>query len=271
MGLAVLSSGPAAALTDQWTSVGTGSLTGISGLATADSGWVIVRDNKKPTQNHLALLGDTGAVTPLTWPGAAPVDLESIDAVPAQPGTFVAVTSRGQASMVTVSGVTVTVVRQFAVPLVSSGVEAFALTASGSQVVAVWAKRGSTTTPAKVYAATFDPATGTFGPAVSGKIRVPYPTTSVRQVSDLKVYGGRLLVASTSDPGTSGPFVSAVYDAGAVSWTGATVSLQLSAPTEMARYDGHKVEGLACGHGIAAVGSDDEKAGGATRSDTFCA
>jgi hypothetical protein len=270
VGLMVRTTAPASALTETWTSVGAGTLSGVSGLVTTDSGWLIVRDNKKPTQNRVALLDDAGTVTPLVWPGTPPVDLESVDRVPSLAATYAAAASTGQTSVISVDGTTVTLVRQFALPAVTRGVEALALAVVDGQTIAVWATRGSTTAAAKVFAATFDPLTAGFGPVVSGKIRVPYPTVSVRQVSDLKVFGGRLLISSTSDPGSLGPFDSAVYDGGSVSVVAGQVALQLTTPLELARYSGHKVEGVACGFGVAVVGADDEKAGGAVRTDSFC-
>jgi hypothetical protein len=261
---------PALALTDEWTSVGPGITANVSGIAPADSGWVIVRDNKKPTQNRVALLDDSAVVTPLTWPGVAPNDLEAIDQVPSLVGTYAAVTSTGQGSILQIQGATLTLLAHFTLPNASSGVEAFALTVSEGQTVAVWATRGATKTAAKVSTATFDPSTGVFGPPLTGKVRVPYPTTSVRQVSDLKVVGGRLLVASTSDPGTTGPFDSALYDVGTVGLSAGHPVLQLQAPVELGRYPGHKVEGIACSNGIGVLGSDDEKAGGSVRTATFC-
>jgi hypothetical protein len=261
---------PAQALDDTWTSVGVGTTANISGIAPAASGWVIVRDNKKALQNRVALLDDSAATTPLTWPGPPPTDLEAIDQVPLQVGTYAVLTSTGQGSLIQIQGSTLTLLRHFAVPNASSGVEAFALTVAGGQMVAVWATRGTTTAAAKVSTASFDTSTGAFGRAVTGKVRVPFPTVSVRQVSDLKVVGDRLVVSSTSDPGATGPFDSAVYDVGTVAVVAGQPALHLSAPIELGRYLGHKVEGIACSNGVGVLGSDDEKAGGSIRTDAYC-
>jgi hypothetical protein len=261
---------PAEALSDQWTSVGSGSTNNISGLAPAASGWVVVRDNKKAGQNRVALVSDSAVVTALTWPGTLPVDLEAIDQVPGSDGTYAALTSTGQGWILSIQGTALTVLRQFTLPTATSGVEAFALTVSAGVTVAVWSTRGSSSAAAKVSTAAFDPSTGAFGPISTGKIRVPYPTVSARQVADLKVVGTRLLISSTSDPGATGPFASAVYDVGTVAVAAGRPALHLQTPVELGRYSGHKVEGIACSGGVGALGSDDEKAGGAIRTDSFC-
>jgi hypothetical protein len=274
VGLAVVSLtvqiSPASAITDEWTSVGLGAATTISGIAPATSGWVVVRDNKKATQNRVALLDDNATVTPLTWPGTPPVDLESVDAVPGRADTYAVLASAGTGWLLTAQPTGLTLIRPFTLPTTVKNVESFALADDGGVTVAVWATRGSTTAAAKVFAATFDPDSGTFGPTSTGKVRVPYPTTSVRQVSDLKVVSGRLIAASTSDPGSTGPFTSALYDVGSVTLSLGNAVLQLQTPVELGRYDGHKVEGIACANGVGILGSDDEKAGGAVRTAAFC-
>lgn len=261
---------PAGALSVEWTSVGLGASSNISGIAPSASGWVIVRDNKKPAQNRVALLDDAAVVTPLTWPGLAPNDLEAIDQVPALADTYAVVTSTGHGSLIQIQGTTLTVLGQFTLPNASKSVESFAFTVSEGQLLAVWATRGATKAAAKISAATFDFSTGVFGLPVTGKVRVPYPTTSVRPVSDLKVVGNRVVVSSTSDPGATGPYDSAVYDVGTVALSAGQPALQLQAPVELGRYPGHKVEGIACSNGIGVLGSDDEKAGGSVRTDTYC-
>jgi hypothetical protein len=274
VGLAVVSLtvrlSPASAITDEWTSVGVGSATTISGIAPATSGWVVVRDNKKATQNRVALLDDNATVTPLTWPGTPPVDLESVDAVPGRADTYAVLASAGTGWLLTAQPTGLTLIRPFTLPTTVKNVESFALADDGGVTVAVWATRGSTTAAAKVFAATFDPDSGAFGPMSTGKVRVPYPTTSVRQVSDLKVVSGRLIAASTSDPGSTGPFTSALYDVGSVTLSLGNAVLQLQTPAELGQYDGHKVEGIACANGVGILGSDDEKAGGAVRTAAFC-
>ena len=141
----------------------------------------------------------------------------------------------------------------------------------GSATVAVWATRGSTTAPARVSTATFTPSTGAFGKIKTGPVSVPYPMTDVRQISDLKVLAGRLIISSTSDPGDNGPFTSALYDVGTVSLSGARAVLGLTVPRELGEFPGHKVEGIACSAtNDGELGSDDEKGGGWIASFSFC-
>jgi hypothetical protein len=263
---------PAVAQPQSWTSVGAGSTANVSGIAPAGSGWVIVRDNKQPAQNRVALLDQDAVVTPLLWPGTPPSDLESIDAVPGTSDGFVALSSSGTGWVLTITADTITVDRSFRLPGALKQVEGFAMASVGGSTVAAWASRGSTTAPAQIRAATFNPSSGSFGPLTFGKVRVPYPTTQVRQVSDLKLVVGHVLVSSASDPGDRGPFTSAVYDVGTLKSIGASgkPALQLSTPREIGRYGGHKVEGIACSNGVGILGSDDESLGGAVMTASIC-
>jgi hypothetical protein len=254
-----------------WTQVAVGTTGGISGAAPAASGWVIVRDNKLAGQNRVALLSDGGTVTPLAWPGTAPQDLESLAAVPGVAGEYVALASTGGGYLISIDGTTLSVLRSFVVPKGTRNIESFALADTGGTTLAVWATRGSPTTPAKVFAATFAPSTASFGTVATGRVTVPYPTASVRHVADLAIVGGRLKGSATSDPGASGPFVSALYDLGAVSLSAGRAALSIQSPTLLGTYDGHKVEGLACSAGVGLLGSDDEKLGGWARTASFCA
>lgn len=252
-----------------WTQVSTKATGGISGLAPAPTGWVVVRDNKKVGQNRIALLSDAGAVSELSWPGAQPTDLEALSSVPGQPAGYAALTSAGTGYLLTVIGSDVTVNRSFTVPRGTANIESFTLTQIVDTTVAVWAVRGSTSSPAKVFAAGFSPATGQFGPVVTGRVTVPYPTSNVRQIADLTTSGGRLLASATSDPGASGPFTAALYDLGTVSTTSGRAVLRLQPPVQLGVYD-HKVEGIACSGSTGLLGSDDEKLGGWTRTESFC-
>jgi hypothetical protein len=253
-----------------WTEVASGTTGGISGLAPAASGWVVVRDNKLAGQDRVALLSDDGAVTELTWPGTAPQDLESLAAVPGASGEYAALTSTGEGSLISLPGPAVSVDGQFTVPKGTRNIESLALTQVGTTTVALWATRGSTTAPANVYAATFTPATGVFGRVSTTKVSVPYPTSSLRQVSDLTVVAGRVIGASTSDPGVAGPFDSALYDLGTVTVSAGRAVFSSSAPQLLGTYPGHKVEGIACSGTVGLLGSDDEKLGGWMRAESFC-
>jgi len=261
--------GPAAAFDETWTRVGTGTTGGVSGLAPTSTGWLVARDNKKAGQNRISLLSDSGAVTPLTWPGTEPQDLEALSAVPGT-SSYAALTSAGAGSIFTVSGSRVSVQRTFQVPKGTANIEALSLTQVQSTVVAVWATRGSQTNPAKVFAATFTPASAAFGRVVTAKVTVPYPTTNLRVISDLVVRNGRMVISSASDPGVNGPFSSAVYDIGTVGVSSGRAVLSTTSPRSLGTFAGHKIEGLACSGTTGLMGSDDEKQGGWVRTGAFC-
>jgi hypothetical protein len=261
---------PASAFDDAWTKVANGTTGGISGLAPSESGWVIVRDNKVAGQDRVALLGDAGAVTQLSWPGTAPQDLESLAAVPGVAGQYAALTSTGHGFVFTIVATQVSVLRSFIVPRGTTNIESFAPHDAGGATIAVWATRGSSTAPAKVFATTFNPRTGAFGAVATGQVAVPYPTANVRAIADLAIVGGRLIGSATSDPGASGPFASALYDLGSVSQSAGRAVLALKPPVQLAAYGSHKVEGLACRGVDGLLGADDEKLGGWARSASFC-
>ncbi len=252
-----------------WTQVSSKAVGGISGIAAAPNGWLVVHDNKKQGQDRVALLDDGGSLTELTWPGSQPSDLEAVTSVPGQSGVFATLTSTGAGHLISVSGRDVIVIQRFTVPRGTSNIESFALTDSSGTTVALWAVRGSSATPAKVYAATFSPATGTFGAIASGKTKVPYPAAHVRQVADLAVVHGRIIGSATSDPGNAGPFTSALYDLGSISLASGRAALALQTPLQLGVYD-HKVEGIACSGTSGILGSDDEKLGGWTKMESFC-
>lgn len=258
--------------TDEWIRVGTGSTGGVSGLAPAPTGWVIAHDNKAAGQGRIALLSPAYAVTELTWPGTAPTDLESVGAVPGKPGRYVTCTSAGACYALTVKGTALKVTGHFSLPAGGHQNEAFTMTQAGGATVALWADRGTETSPATLYAAILHLAKGTFGAVTTARVAVPWPTTHVRPVSDAAIVDGRILVTSAADNGDNGPFDSAAYEVGTIGRKGARVTLTLHAPTELERFAGHKVEGIACtdDRTPALLGTDDEKLGGFVTQAAIC-
>lgn len=270
---------------DDWQSVGDGITSGISGVAidgrhgeTVDA--LAVRDNKEPGQNRLVAVRYSPdakpQVRPVTWAGELPVDLEAIDAIPGRDGEYVALASSGKAYRIHREKDTVRVSHEFRLPDTSSGAnyEGFALTAERGALVAVWADRGQDERPGKLSAAEWHPSTNAFGKHDSAEFTVPYPTDDVRHISDVQISAtGALTVSSASDPGDDGPYDSALYNAGRVSFGGGKLRLHVSdAPRRLATFPGHKIEALAClpesGEGI--LGTDDENAGGSITSAEFC-
>ncbi|MGW2405070.1 hypothetical protein ACWCXK_11100 [Streptomyces sp. NPDC001739] len=287
VGAAFLAPSATAGAAQGWQRVGDGITAGLSGIVvdgrhgdTVDT--LAVRDNKKPGENRLVAVayrpGAAPQVTPVTWRGTLPVDLEAIDAVPGRAHEYVALASDGTAYRIQRENTTVRVLRTFRLPGVSpdGNYEGFALAAVGhGKIAAVWADRGSSDHPGKLTAAEWNPATNAFGPRDSAKFRAPYPKKDARQISDVKLSAeGALTVSSTSDPGDDGPFDSALYAAGHLSvGKHGAVRLKVSdTPKRLATFSGHKIEALAClpkSHkGV--LGSDDENAGGSITEATFC-
>lgn len=269
--LALAATVPAHAADVTWTQQGTGITQGLSGVTAAQGGgWLVVRDNKSAGQNRVALLSAAGVVTPLTWPGTAPNDLESVDAVPAQAGRYAVVTSAGQGRIISVTGTTLSVVRSFTLPTGKTENEAFALVRSGTTTLALWGNRGSSSAPGRLFAATFNPTSGTFGTVARASVTVPYPTSNVRHISDAEVVGSRIVVSSASDAGNNGPFDSALYDVGTLTLGSGRARLTVSAPASLGTYAGHKIEAIACNGTEGILGTDDENLGGWTAPAAFC-
>lgn len=291
--LTVLGAAPVGAA-DTWQKVGADARSGVSGLAfasrTEDGTGVhalVVHDNKRTGQQRLSQItykeGTKPAVTPLTWDGPEPVDLEAIEAVPGTPGRYVALASRGIVYHLSVSGGTATVVDYAPLPAIGEGddFESFALVASpNGKQAALWADRGAgADRPATLYAAPLTFASWgqpLFGDVTRRTYRAPYPTDSgTRHISDITVSAsGRVLVSSAADAGDDGPFDSAVTDAGRVKVT-TTGRLRLTlteTPKLLGTYPGYKIEALECvpDSQEALTGTDDENLGGYVRTVEVC-
>ncbi|MFG2497866.1 hypothetical protein ACGFSB_06560 [Streptomyces sp. NPDC048441] len=281
---------PAAA----WQQVGDDIKSGISGLAvTSHSGGdrfsaLVVRDNKRPGENRLAEVtyrpGADAEVAPIAWQGAAePIDLEALDRVPGTSDEYVAVASRGLAYHLKADATekAVKVLDISPLPAIGEGddYESFSLTSQNGKLAALWADRGAgKKRPATVHAAPF--SFNSYGEAEFGKVekttfRAPYPSGDVRHISDIDVTkSGRVLVSSASDSGDDGPFDSAVSDAGKLSVSGTgKVRLSLAkSPELLKKFKGHKIEAVHCvpGSPSAALGTDDENAGGSVTTSPLC-
>ncbi|MFD5557313.1 hypothetical protein ACFWIA_26170 [Streptomyces sp. NPDC127068] len=288
-GLVLAAPATAAPPEDGWAQTGTGITAGISGIAvtgqdgTAVTETVVVHDNKRTGQPRVSRIrsapGGTPRVDVLRWDGERePVDLEALSAVPGVPGELVALESSGRGYHLRLAGDAVRVLREFTVPGVEAGSgrnhEAFHLTGTPGRLTAVWAHRGQDEDPAVLYTAALDWRSLTFGTRRSAEIRVPFPATHVRHISDLAVSpSGRVTVTSASDPGDDGPFDSAVYDVGRVVTGGldGPRPAPRARPLRLAVFPGHKIEALACASaGRAVLGTDDENAGGSWRVTPLC-
>ncbi|ALO12167.1 Putative secreted protein [Streptomyces venezuelae] len=289
--LTALGSGPAGAA-DEWQKVGDDARSGVSGLAyegSTEDGTAVhvlaVHDNKRSGQRRLSRITDRGGsttVSPLTWDGPEPVDLEAVEAIPGMPGEYLALTSRGILYRLKVADATATVVDYTPMPAIGEGddFESFALVAQNGKLAALWADRGAGPgRPATLYAAPLTFAAWgqpLFGAVTQRPYRSAYPVDAgTRHISDITVTAtGRLVVGSAADAGDDGPFDSAVSEAGRVTISSAgrvRVSLAAS-PTVLGTFPGYKIEAVECLPDSAdtLLGTDDENLGGYVRTASYC-
>ncbi|POX38209.1 hypothetical protein C3486_24160 [Streptomyces sp. Ru73] len=295
---------PASAAASAWQKVGDGMTGGVSGLAVARAGHdrvdtVVARDNKEAGQVRLSAVrlsaGHAPVVRDLKWTGSeVPKDLESLDAVPGRPGEYTTLSSGdGGKFRPTVYGVKVsggTAAVRWSAPLPETehykgdgtqNYEAFAVhrdRATGRDI-AVWATRGSNGTASQVRAAVLHPSASSAEKVFSHvsdpvAFRAPWPAQDeVRHISDLKVAAdGTVVLSSAQDPNkNSGPFSSAVYEAGRLTVDKGRPEVKLTAPKEVRRYttaDNRKIEAVALLPGGRALwGTDDEDFGGSLLLD----
>ncbi|KUO02483.1 hypothetical protein AQJ67_21860 [Streptomyces caeruleatus] len=277
---------------DDWQKVGDDARGGVSGIAfegrTADGAGVralAVHDNKQTGQRRLSRIthrAGSDDVSPITWDGAEPVDLEAVEAIPEMPGEYLALASRGIVYRLKVTGSTATVVDYSPLPAIGEGAdfESFALVARGGHLAALWADRGAgADRPATLYAAPLTFASWgqpQFGSVTRRTYRATYPTDdTTRHISDISVTAsGRILFSSAADAGDDGPFDSAVSDAGRVTLSAAGgVRVRLNrTPVVLGTFPQHKVEAVEClpGSPRALLGTDDENLGGYVRTARFC-
>ncbi|MFI6422476.1 hypothetical protein ACIBG6_34400 [Streptomyces sp. NPDC050842] len=289
--LTTLGSAPAGAA-GEWQKVGADARSGVSGLAyegTTEDGTGVrvlaVHDNKRSGQQRLSRITHregSDTVSPLTWDGPEPVDLEAIEAIPGMPGEYLALTSRGVLFRVKVAGSTATVVDYTPLPAIGEGddFESFALVAQNGKLAALWADRGTgPDRPATLYAAPLTFAAWgqpLFGAVTNRTYRSTHPDDAgTRHISDIAVTAaGRLVVGSAADAGDDGPFDSAVSDAGRVtiSATGRVRVSLAASPTVLGTYPQYKIEAVEClpDSTDTLLGTDDENLGGYVRTVSLC-
>lgn len=289
--LTTLGTAPATA-DSAWQKVGGDARSGVSGLAyegrtSSGSGVNVlaVHDNKGSGHKRLSRIthweGANG-ISPITWTGPEPVDLEAVEAIPGMPGEYLALTGRGIVYRLKVSGPTATVVDYSPLPAIGLGddFESFALVAQNGKLAVLWADRGAgADRPASLYAAplTFAPwGQPQFGTVTRRDYLAAYPTDDgTRHISDISVTdSGRIIASSAADAGDDGPFDSAVSDTGRVSVSAAgRVRVTLAAsPSVLGTFPEYKIEAVEClpGSTDALLGTDDENLGGHVRTMPFC-
>jgi hypothetical protein len=213
----------------KWHSVGNSRDLNISGMALVEDNaertvFLIVHDNKKKKERRAGTIrinaGQTPVYVPVDWSGdKPPVDLEALTAIPDRPHNFLALTSAGDVYHLEFDPAvnSIRVIRSFAIPSipVGSNFEGVAFQKISGTSLIVWGDRGEDLKPGTLFWSRFDLETYTFGEIGSAFIKVPYPNSNVRHISDLKVDAeGRIFISSAADPGDDGPFASAVYTAG---------------------------------------------------------
>jgi hypothetical protein len=142
--------------------------------------------------------------------------------------------------------------------------EGVALTTApgGTGLTLAWGYRGDGAKPGVLYWQRFSPDSGPTGPVQSAEIRVPYPTTNVRHLADLRIDPvGIVYVVGAADPGDDGPFSSALYAIGTLGEKGFTPNAD---PTVLRRFPHRKIEAfemLPGADGGFIFGTDDESLG----------
>ncbi len=275
----------------QWRPVQPGKRKGISGLAWVQQQddicqFLAVHDNKGDAEQPRIALMKVPAHGPvqyqsLSWPQAddLPLDLEALTVVPNTNRTeYVAVTSLGQVYHLRLDlpTKTLTVLHTLQISLSSLpiNIEGFALQRIKDQLIAVWADRGEDSKPGMLFWGTYNPKQSEMVATGSTPLQVPWPSSQVRHISDLKVDpGGLLYITAASDPGDLGPFQSAMYVAGSFHFSasipGRNGELKFAGPADLVplyRFKFNKVEALELipgKNGSILLASDDERFGSA--------
>jgi hypothetical protein len=213
-----------------WSQVGAGKLSAISGMALLQqkedqTEFLVVHDNKWINEPRLGVVTASGGKVeyrPLAWPNGenTPVDLESISAVPEQPGQFLALTSGGRLLWLSVTTGQVAVLADFMLPElpIEANIEGFSAQQFGDLLVAVWGHRGAGAQPGILFWGLLDLPKKQITAVSQFNLTVPFPSPSdrnTRHITDLKLdFDGVVWGTAASDPGDAGPFVSAIYTLG---------------------------------------------------------
>ena len=271
------------AQTNQWRPVSGARHDNISGMALIahdgkKTSFLIINDNKKPEQNHAAVVSVEGRnapkYTPLKWLGDdIGTDFEAVSSVPDAPNNFMALTANGRVFHIEINLAdnSVKVIKSFDVPQIPKepDFEGFCLQKINGVLTAIWADRGLDAKPAQLFWSRFDLKTYAFTQVDSTAFKVPYPIGNTRHISDVKVdRSGAIFITSASDPGNDGPFNSAFYFAGVFNLANLQkiTFVQSLILTRLFTFDYHKVEAFEFvpgADGGIVFGTDDENLGSA--------
>lgn len=269
-----------------------GAISGIVELAPGR--WLVAHDAKRAfdapggtpaTRLHVVEAGRARGLlrTPLAWPGTQANDLEALARLPGTGGDVLAVesgenTGRPAWYQLRVEGLNVVVRATGVLDGAPLQVEGFAVACLGGRLVAVWAGRGTGTTPARVN-------WGVVARATDGRVVAVVPARgyadvvapclpssdpNTRHVSDLAIDGsGTVWATAAVDVGNAGPldrYQSVVYRAGRLCsrCDGVAFERACSLRPWCSLY-GHKVEGIALTRCGPVLASDDENFGGYLR------
>lgn len=270
---------------EQWRPVRGGINFGISGIALIEKKdnfleFLIVHDNKGKDEGRLAIITIKGKQQPEYFPfnsskGLQELyfgsDLEAITAVPTEPSSFMALSSKGKVYNFRLGerkGESF-LFKVFDLPNLPEkpNFEGFAIQEIDGNLLTVWAERGEGEKPAIVYWGILNLPSYKIEVKGSKSLTVPWPNSKeLRHISDLKIdRTGTLFISSATDPGNDGPFTSAVYIAGVFVVNGNEVSFRQNPDLfPLCRLDYHKVEAIELvpgANGGIIVGTDDENLG----------
>ncbi|HET6407326.1 MAG TPA: hypothetical protein VFG14_05550 [Chthoniobacteraceae bacterium] len=264
----------------EWQLTGLGHTRGIGGLSLfrfddAKTTYLAVFDSKRAGEPRIAFIDLEEGKHPLTrdlkWPdNDLPVDLEALTRMPGDDTLFFAATSGGQLWRLRAQTDSLTLLGFANLPHADAPeLEGFDLQRLEGKIVAVWAGRGDGDRSAALCVGLYDESTGK--PTLTHRVefRAPWPAEpTVRHISDLRVDPlGVIYVTSSMDPGNDGPFNSALYIAGTVTFSNDTPHLRVNeSPIRLRTDPGRKVEALEFVPGKISglvLGCDDENFGGA--------
>lgn len=270
---------------EQWRPVRGGINFGISGMALIERkdnslDFLIVHDNKGKDEGRLAIINIKGKHQPEYFPFDSAnglnnlylgSDLEAVTAVPTEPSSFMALSSKGKVYNFRLGerkGESF-IFREFDLPSLPEkpNFEGFAIQEIDGKLLAVWAERGEGEKPAIVYWGILNLPSYKIELKGSKNLSAPWPNSpQLRHISDLKIdRSGVLFISSATDPGNDGPFTSAVYIAGVFLVNGNEVSFRQNPDLfPLYRLNYHKVEAIELvpgANGGIIMGTDDENMG----------
>lgn len=264
---------------EDWRPVGTDPVYAMSGVALINGLIIVVHDNKRDFEGRIGIIrqsGDKIKYSPLKWPtDNLPIDLEALDKIPGSVTDLLAMDSQGKCYWLVLNPAKEKLAYNgfIQIPGIKSptNLEGFGMMKVGNKVLGVWAHRGKTQNPGKIYWGWIEFEQRTVVPMDSLEITVDWPTEYVRHISDLKISEkGDCWISSDSDPGDDGPFASAVYRIGQFEARDNRINFSPVHNAKPAfKFDTRKVEGIELYEQGLILVTDDENFGGYFRKLLF--